>query len=73
MHRYLLACVLLAAGCQGVVGPFQYRPPQRVDDPRFPIDEQERRGRDRLAFPESSPRVAPPTLINQQDPHFWRD
>jgi hypothetical protein len=51
-------------GCQGVEGPFARRPAalqSRVDDPRLPISEQERRGRDRLALPEWNPRLLPGT------------
>jgi hypothetical protein len=47
-----------------VVGPFEHRDPQRVDDPLLSIGEQERRGRDRLALPEQSVTVAPRTDVN---------
>src|SRR4051812_15908721 len=43
MHRIILLGVLVAAGCQNVVGPFQQRDPQRVDDPLLPIYEQQQR------------------------------
>jgi len=49
---------LFAAGCGNVVAPFAHREPERVDDPRLSIPEQERRGRDRLAFPDEDPHVA---------------
>ena len=56
----VVVCVL--AGCQGVQGPFERRPTTaRVDDPRLPIGEQERRGRDRLALPEWNPNLLPGT------------
>lgn len=60
--RYSLLMVFLfcAAGCQNVIGPFEPRAPMRVDDPRYSIGEQESRGRDRYAIPDSSPLVAPP-------------
>jgi hypothetical protein len=63
MHRAILVgFLLLAAGCQGLVGPRERRDnPVRVDDPRLTIPEQERKGRDRLALPEWSPTVAPRT------------
>jgi hypothetical protein len=54
--------VLFLAGCANVNGPFAYRPPERVDDPRFTIAEQEARGRDRLSQPDPSPYVAPPIV-----------
>lgn len=59
MRRLSLAAVLLLAGCRSVVGPFENRKPERVDDPRYTIPEQERRGRDRLALPQWSENVAP--------------
>lgn len=52
MRKLFLLGVLCLAGCQSVVGPFGYRPPQRADDPNYSIPEQERRGRDRLALPD---------------------
>jgi len=59
MRRLALVGLVLLAGCQNVVGPLQSRSPMRVDDPRLPTYEQERRERDRLALPDSSPLVAP--------------
>lgn len=64
MHRFiLLGALVLTAGCQSVVGPFQSRQPERVDDPRFTIAEQQRRGRDRLALPDDTGAVGPPAGI----------
>ena len=60
MRCWLLLGVFFLAGCANVSGPFSSRPPQRVDDPRLSIPEQEARGRDRLSQPEFSPNVAPP-------------
>jgi hypothetical protein len=62
MRKLILAGLVLLAGCQGVVGPLQRAcyPCQKVDDPCVSIDEQRRRGRNCLALPEESPRVAPP-------------
>jgi hypothetical protein len=55
MKRLLWAgAFFLLLGCKSVVGPFGYRTPERVDDPRLPIAEQERRGRDRYALPDAS-------------------
>jgi hypothetical protein len=64
MHRILLVVLLLTCvglGCQSLVGPFQRRSQKdRIDDPRLPIEEQEKRGRERLANPEGRD-VGPPT------------
>jgi hypothetical protein len=58
--RRILVGVLLLVGCQGITGPRERRAnPERVDDPRLSIPQQEQRGRDRLALPE--PKIAPPT------------
>jgi hypothetical protein len=64
MRRLLLLGILLLAGCQNVQGPFQARRPERVDDPLLTINEQQRRGRDRLALPVESPTVAPNTDLH---------
>jgi hypothetical protein len=69
MHRIIVLGILCVAGCQNILGPFAPRDPQRVDDPGLPIEEQERRGRDRYALPEGSATVAPPTLIDRPGPH----
>jgi hypothetical protein len=59
MHRLLLIGALLLSGCQSVIGPFERRKPERVDDPSLSISEQERRGRSRLPLPDESNRVGP--------------
>ena len=73
MHRsrYLvLGLLLLLAGCKGVDGPAAHKQnPVRVDDPRLTIPEQERVVRDRLAIPEMSPKVAPPTYADPPGPY----
>jgi hypothetical protein len=61
MRTVVLVGVLLAGGCQGVVGPLQrYQTRDPVDNPCLPVDEQMRRGRDRLAYPDQLPTVNPP-------------
>jgi hypothetical protein len=54
-------------GCQGVVGPLQYRQPKRVDDPFLPIQEQQKLGRDQLALPIESYEAGPPTGMIPQN------
>ncbi len=58
MRRLCLAA-LLFTGCANTNGPFAARSPQRVDDPRYNISEQEARSRDRLALPEQLYDVLP--------------
>ena len=62
----VLGVLMLAlAGCQNTVGPFAYRGPQRVDDPAFPIPEQQRRARDRYGNPDDTPTLLPRIDANQ--------
>lgn len=72
MHRFVLVGVLLLAGCRNVVGPFEHRTPERVDDPLLTINEQQRLGRDRLALPDESKAVAPPTGTVPNEPYRGR-
>ena len=59
MRNMLMVGILLLTGCQNITGPFKPRAPERVDDPRFSIREQEARGRDRYAIPDESTLIAP--------------
>jgi hypothetical protein len=74
-HRTLLIGLLalfLLAGCQNMVGPVQRRLfPERVDDPCRSIDEQEKKGRERLALPER-PDVAPRTYAEEPSLRGYR-
>ena len=64
MRRGFLIGALLLAGCAGVEGPRAHRDnPVQVDDPRLTIEEQNRRERDRIALPDSSPKAGPPTYF----------
>lgn len=68
MRHFFLLGVLLLVGCKGVEGPLYRRDhPERIDDPRLTIEEQERRERNRLALPDSSPNVGPPTYLQSPD------
>lgn len=69
MHRLCLTGLLLLAGCQNTKGLFDYRRPERVDDPNVSINEQHRRGRDRLALPFDGGDVAPRTRVEFPGPH----
>jgi hypothetical protein len=68
MHRLYLIGVLLLAGCQNVVGPFEHRKPERVDDPLLSISEQQRRGRAGLGLPDDTG-LAPNTGVVAPGPH----
>jgi hypothetical protein len=60
MRRIILVGVVVLAGCADIVGPFKraQQRPEKVDNPCLTIPEQEKKGRERLALPESA-RVAP--------------
>ncbi len=68
MQRMMFVGVLLLVGCQDVVGPFEHRKAQRVDDPMLTIPEQERRARDRLPLPDDSITL-PPSGVPLPGPH----
>jgi hypothetical protein len=62
MRQTLLAGLIFLAGCQGVVGPAKRTTLQdSVDDPRYTIDEQKVRARDRVGLPDGSRAVGPAT------------
>jgi hypothetical protein len=67
MYRFVLAATLLLAGCQNIVGPFQKRPPERVDDPFYTISEQQRRERARLALPDEQNSLTPGRFVGPGD------
>jgi hypothetical protein len=66
------AGLLFVVGCQGVEGPFarRERPPVFIDAPGLTIEEQEKRGRDRVGLPEKSPDIAPRT--GAEEPYYRR-
>jgi hypothetical protein len=54
MRRIIMLGILLLAGCTGVTGPRQHRADNTpIDAPWLSIAQQEQRGRDRLALPDS--------------------
>ena len=70
MRRLCLVGFLFLAGCQNIMGPFEHRKPERVDDPLLSITEQQRRGRDRLALPDDTG-LAPRTGVAASNPHGY--
>jgi hypothetical protein len=71
MTRRIVTLLVLAAagaGCKNIAGPLEARGKSRADLPGYSIEEQERRGRDRLATFEDDARIAPHTYINRPSP-----
>jgi hypothetical protein len=69
MRRLFFLVALLGASCQNVIGPFEHRKPERVDDPCLTIAEQQREARARLPVPVETPAVAPPSGVYILGPH----
>jgi hypothetical protein len=67
MRHLALVAILFLAGCRNVIGPFDPRPPVRVDDPRLSIEEQEALGRQFLALPDESSLAGPPSGAARRD------
>jgi hypothetical protein len=63
-RRLGLLALLALAGCQSTTGQLAYRRPERVDDPRLPISEQQARGRERYSYIEDD-RLAPRTFVDR--------
>lgn len=71
MHRSLALLLIVIAGvtgCRNIAGPLEARNKSRADLPGYSIEEQERRGRDRLATFEDDPRIGPNTYISRPGP-----
>ena len=67
--RRLILVTLFLTGCVGVVGPRQRAAmTDPVDDRNLTIEEQMRKSRDRLAYPDQIPTVeAPRTALDPPD------
>jgi hypothetical protein len=63
-----LALFLAACGCARFAGPREVRNSGRADAPGYTIDEQQRRGRERLAITEDDRRIGPSPGISRPSP-----
>jgi hypothetical protein len=71
MRRFMLLVVLLAscgAGCSQFRGPVETRHLPRADSPGYSIDEQQRRGRERLTITEDDYSIGPKAFIDRPSP-----
>ncbi|MCS7023100.1 MAG: hypothetical protein NZU63_14885, partial [Gemmataceae bacterium] len=64
----IFAMVLVLAGCTRFLGPREVRQLGRPDAPGYTIDEQQRRGRERLTVIEDDFRVGPKTYADRPSP-----
>jgi len=63
-----LIAILGTTGCRNIAGPFEARNKSRADLPGYSIEEQKRRGRDRLATFEDDRSVGPSGYIDRPSP-----
>ncbi|GIW83979.1 MAG: hypothetical protein KatS3mg106_492 [Gemmataceae bacterium] len=60
--------MVMASGCNRFLGPREVRQLGRPDAPGYTIDEQQRRGRERLTVIEDDFRVGPKTYADRPSP-----
>ena len=69
MRRRMLVLVVIAlAGCNRFSGPLETRQMGRADAPGYTIEEQQKRGRERLAVTEDDYRIGPKGYIDRPSP-----
>ncbi|MCE9567075.1 MAG: hypothetical protein K8U57_34160 [Planctomycetes bacterium] len=66
MRRVLMMVIVLlsSTACTRFAGPLAVRQMDRADAPGYTIEEQEKRGRARLALPDDDRAVGPKTNID---------
>jgi hypothetical protein len=64
----VLAMVVAAGCCNRFLGPREVRQLGRPDAPGYTIDEQQRRGRERLTVIEDDFRIGPKTYADRPSP-----
>jgi hypothetical protein len=65
---FVPVALISLAGCSRFSGPLETRRMGRADAPGYNIDEQQQRGRERLAIPEDDFRIGPKTYIDRPSP-----
>lgn len=70
MRRSVMGLLFFAAcvGCARFAGPREVRQMDRPDRPGYTIEEQQRRGRERLAVTEDDIRIGPKAYIDRPSP-----
>jgi len=64
----ILTLITALAGCRNIAGPLAARDKPRADVPGLPIEEQERRARDKYTVPSDDFRIGPATGIDRSGP-----
>ena len=67
-RRLLLLAVIALAGCNRFTGPLETRQLGRADAPGYTLDEQQKRGRERLSISEDDFRIGPKGYIDRPSP-----
>jgi hypothetical protein len=65
---FLLCLFLSSIGCARFAGPVAVRQMGRADAPGYNIDEQQRRGRERLTILEDDIRIGPKAYADRPSP-----
>jgi hypothetical protein len=71
MRRFVIAAVVLGCcglGCSQFRGPVETRHLPRADAPGYTIEEQQRRGRERLSITEDDYAIGPKAFIDRPTP-----
>lgn len=69
MRRILTAVLILASvGCRSDRSGLMYPKSGRPDDPMFSIEEQQRRGRERIATIEDGNSLSPKAYVDRPSP-----
>lgn len=65
----VITSLIMASGCKSWEGPRYHKEhPEKIDDTKYSIDEQKRRGRELIALPEGNQNFAPKTGIETYGP-----
>ena len=71
MRRLLILALAVAAGagCRNIAGPREARGKPSPAEPGIPIEEQQRRARDKYALPSDEPLLDAPGYIGRGGPN----
>lgn len=66
--RLLVLVLIAAAGCNRFTSPAETRQLGRADAPGYDLEEQKKRGRERLSISEDDYRIGPKGYIDRPSP-----